>query len=409
MSISSDANFASAAASGSDWRDTSKAVLEKLEAARKNKPSPNFGFLYITDFLADDATSIFNLFRSVLGIENWVGCVGVGVISEDAALVDKPAISALIGYFPAEDFHVFSYGSDLDLKPRQSVEQWLDSHAALLGVVHGDPMLERDPVLVLENLEHLLEGFLVGGFSSSRTKQFQIADGLLNDGISGVIFSSEIPVATALSQGCDPISGFCAITKSDERVILEIDNKPALEVFQKILQHYAARKLGKPLSTFESDIAAIQSSEHIPEEYSSLFQGQIHVALPLNQSDQKDYMVRAITGMNMDEGSLSISQEVSTGEHILFVERTPEAISRDLSKSLVALRERVLHERGCFEPRAALYISCVARSPNATEDHDEIGLIREIIGDIPLTGFYASGEINNARLYGYTGVLTIFF
>ena len=30
------------------------------------------------------------------------------------------------------------------------------------------------------------------------------------------------------------------------------------------------------------------------------------------------------------------------------------------------------------------------------------------IGDVPLVGFFAGGEIANNRLYGYTGVLTVF-
>jgi small ligand-binding sensory domain FIST len=34
-------------------------------------------------------------------------------------------------------------------------------------------------------------------------------------------------------------------------------------------------------------------------------------------------------------------------------------------------------------------------------------LIRETFGDMPLTGFFANGEISNNRLYGYTGVLTL--
>jgi small ligand-binding sensory domain FIST len=35
--------------------------------------------------------------------------------------------------------------------------------------------------------------------------------------------------------------------------------------------------------------------------------------------------------------------------------------------------------------------------------------IRRQLGDIPLTGFFANGEISNNRLYGYTGVLTLLF
>ena len=35
-------------------------------------------------------------------------------------------------------------------------------------------------------------------------------------------------------------------------------------------------------------------------------------------------------------------------------------------------------------------------------------MIRDVLGDFPLIGFYANGEISNARLYTYTGVLTLF-
>ena len=33
---------------------------------------------------------------------------------------------------------------------------------------------------------------------------------------------------------------------------------------------------------------------------------------------------------------------------------------------------------------------------------------RDELGDFPLVGFFANGEISNNRLYGYTGVLTLF-
>ena len=35
-------------------------------------------------------------------------------------------------------------------------------------------------------------------------------------------------------------------------------------------------------------------------------------------------------------------------------------------------------------------------------------MIRDAVGKIPLVGIYANGEISNSRLYGYTGVLTLF-
>jgi small ligand-binding sensory domain FIST len=38
----------------------------------------------------------------------------------------------------------------------------------------------------------------------------------------------------------------------------------------------------------------------------------------------------------------------------------------------------------------------------------EMELIRDALGDFPLVGFFANGEISHNRLYGYTGVLTLF-
>ena len=59
--------------------------------------------------------------------------------------------------------------------------------------------------------------------------------------------------------------------------------------------------------------------------------------------------------------------------------------------------------------RGGLYYSCCARGPNQFgENSEELALIAEELGDFPLVGFFANGEISNNRLYGYTGVLTLF-
>ena len=96
---------------------------------------------------------------------------------------------------------------------------------------------------------------------------------------------------------------------------------------------------------------------------------------------------------------------------MFFVERDENNLTSDLSKALITLRNRVMAERGSFVPKGALYISCIARGFAQDPDiaTNEIDLIRDIIGEVPLCGFYAGGEINNARFYSYAGVLTLFF
>ena len=41
-------------------------------------------------------------------------------------------------------------------------------------------------------------------------------------------------------------------------------------------------------------------------------------------------------------------------------------------------------------------------------DSGELKMIKDAFGDIPLAGFFCNGEISHNRLYGYTGVLTLF-
>lgn len=430
MSFFTSTDFASACSNGTDWRDTSKLVLEQLELIRTQDDGYNFGFLYISDQLADDTTSIYNLFRSVLKIDNWIGSVGMGVIGNNEALIDAPAISAMIGRLPENSFCIFPKEKNHDLTddeenaddenlekqgphtvPQGHVQQWLIENTPLLSVVHADPLAQDSPQGALSELEQTTNSFLVGGLTSSRTHHFQIANQVCDNALCGAFFADTIPVSTTLSQGCAPIGKFHTITKTDDNVILELDDKRAIDVLQDNLRNFACEKLGKEPKDFISSFSSVEASDQIPAEFKNLFNGQIHVGLPFSQSDQKDYVVRNIMGIDVDEGSITISDNAVTGKRLFFVERDKNSVASDLSKSLIALRKRVMAERGSFEPKGALYISCIARafSDTPSTSADEMTLIHDIIGDVPLTGFYAGGEINNARLYSYTGVLTLFF
>lgn len=59
--------------------------------------------------------------------------------------------------------------------------------------------------------------------------------------------------------------------------------------------------------------------------------------------------------------------------------------------------------------RGAIYVSCLGRGRHQFgDDSEELRLISETLGAFPLVGFFANGELYNGRLYGYTGVLTLF-
>lgn len=407
MSLFTSTDFASACAAGTDWRDTSKNVLEKLDEIRTQGDDFNFGFLYISDHLAEDANSILTLFKSVLKIDHWIGSVGMGVLGCGQSFVDQPAVSAMIGRFDKDSFCVFPAEGD----DQSAVADWLENNVPMLGIVHGDPMAEEDPQQVLQDLGDSTNSFLIGGLSSSRHAHYQIADELYENSVSGAFFTDSLQVSTTLSQGCHAIAEAHTITKTDQNVILELDNKPALDVLQDDLRARYAKKHDVDIKSLTLNMSDVETSDHIPAEFRALFQGDIHAAFPFSQSDQNDYMVRSLTGVYAEERSISVAEQVDVGMQILFSERDAKSVVTDLSQALVALQKRVTAERGSFTPKAALYISCVARgfSQDPTTEENETDLIYDIFGAVPMVGFYAGGEISNSRLYGYTGVIALFF
>ena len=59
--------------------------------------------------------------------------------------------------------------------------------------------------------------------------------------------------------------------------------------------------------------------------------------------------------------------------------------------------------------RGVIDVSCLGRGVNLFgPDAAELNQIQAKFGDFPLVGFYAIGEISQDRVYGYTGVLTLF-
>jgi len=408
METMTSTHFVSAAASGENWRDIAKKVLEQIESLRTEGFKPNIGFLYISDPLAADAGSILTLFRSVTGVQHWSGCAATGVVANGKEYINVPAISALIGQVHEDNVRAFHSPGEDFRKLRKDMEPWLNLHDPMLVVLHADPFFESHPAAAIEEIEAMVGGFMVGGLASSKQEHAVIGRDVMESGISGFVFSADVPVATTLSQGCVSIGGFHEVSKSDDHVVAYLDGRTPFEVFSEDMKAFAEARLG-----YKAKEAVLGAEEgKLPEQLSQMLHGQALAAFPVSGTDQKDYLVRNILAIDPDSGAMAIAEILEDGQNMMFVHRDDETVRSDLSASLVALRKRVMHERGEFKPKAGIYVSCVARMNVAFAQDGKTGgemaLVREILGDIPLAGFYAGGEISNNRLYGYTGVLTLF-
>ncbi|NIA71064.1 histidine kinase [Pelagibius litoralis] len=339
----------------------------------------NLGFVYVTAALADDLGSIVTFLRERTGVADWTGTVGLGVMASGREFYDRPALSVLVAALPEDSYRPFApVVSDLDDFSRDH-DAWVAQHRPILGVVHGDP---RNPQIieVIEAVSQATAAFLVGGLTASESPDFpQVCGTLTEGGLSGVLFSSEQLAVAGLSQGCTPIGAVHEVTAATgQGVVKTLDGRPALTVLREDVGELLSRDLSR-------------------------IGGYIFAALPIAGSDTGDYTVRNLVGMDMEREWLQVGAELAPGDRVGFCRRDHASARGDLKRMLEGLRERA-----GSAPRAGLYYSCVARGRHLFGPHsEELQLIRETFGDIPLTGFFANGEISNNRLYGYTGVLTL--
>lgn len=336
----------------------------------------NLGFLYLSDRLAADAADVLDAARRETGVETWIGTLGVGVCGTGRECFDEPAVALMTAALPAGGFAAFDAGRD-ELASFVARRPWKEPGG--LGIVHLDPRNPRTFPLV-SALGEASGSFLVGALTSSRGAYAQFAAGTIStSGLSGVLLSPDVPVATALTQGCAPLGASHVVTRARDNVALELDGRPALEVFKEEIGELLARDLRRVA-------------------------GYVFAAVPVEGSDLGDYMVRNLTGLDLRQGSIAVADELRQGQPLMFCRRDRQSAEADMARMLDGLKRRLPGPA-----KAALYHSCLARGPNMFgEGSAELKAIERALGPIPLAGFFGNGEISNARIYTYTGVLTVF-
>jgi len=370
-------DFRAAHATAPAWRDAAAAILVELGNLTTQH---QLGFLYVTDSFADALDEIVDFLRETTGVRQWVGTVGFGVVGIGKEYFDEPAMSVMVAPIADEAFRLFTDAKgDMEVLSKTHAN-WLAEADTPLAVVHADPRIS-DVTSRIEELASATNGFLTGGLTASRSRFAQLAGEVDEGVISGVMLSlHQVPVQLGLTQGCSPIGPTRTITGAEQNVLFTIDNRPALEVLKEDIGEVLARDLRK-------------------------IGGYIFAALPVPGSDTADYLVRNLTGIDQEAGAVAIGEMVDTGDPIMFCRRDPDTAVEDLKRMLNDLKRRA----GGNPIKGGLYFSCVARGPNQFgPESAELGMIRDELGEFPLTGLFANGEISNDRLYGYTGVLALF-
>ena len=122
-----------------------------------------------------------------------------------------------------------------------------------------------------------------------------------------------------------------------------------------------------------------------------------------------DSRVRHLIGLDPARQGVALSEAVRTGMQLAFCQRDAHAARQDLVRVCAEIREEFdPSEHPDSQPVGAIYVSCTGRGgPHFGAPNGEMAVIAHALGDIPLVGFFAGGEIARHHLHGYTGVLTV--
>jgi small ligand-binding sensory domain FIST len=417
--------FVHAHATHPQWRMAAALVLAQLRAQMAlpdHASQPSLGLLYITDRFADDAQALLDHLSAELPeVTDWVGTTGIGILANNVEYFDEGALAVMLCDLPVDQYRVFSGVAPLSPSGRAGAAGFV-AHTAL---IHADGHTNELDELIIEMAERTTSGHVFGGLSSGRGSVVQFALGnagqlagqgassaVLCGGLSGVAFSPEVSVVSRVTQGAQPLGPTHTVTDADRHVVYALDGEPALDVM--------LRDLGVSLDQPEAAIARVRrslvglvlpdavpvprSSVHVPDQFGS------------------DVLVRHLLGLDPERRGVAIAATAPVGTRLTFCERHAIAARADLMRMCTEIREELetasVTDDAWADPMqvepsrpilGAVYISCVGRGgPHFGQPHAEMQLVRHALGDVPLVGFFASGEIAHRQVHGYSGVLTVF-
>ena len=404
--------FAVGHATHPDWQRALALACVQVQAQLDSRSGEAFqatlGFVYLTDHYAAQAQALLDALRRRWPSVAWVGTVGVGVAAGGVEYFDEPALVMMLAALPSGRFQVFS-----GARPLTRIE----AHTAL---IHADGNTPDLADLIDDMSARTTSGYLFGGLSASRGVACQLADGVFQGGLSGVAFSRDVTLISRVTQGCQPIGPLREVTACERNLVTALDGEPALAC----LLRDTGISLDEPqraMNTLRGTLAGLSDPRAARSPASS----------PARlRAFGEDVRVRHVLGLDPGLQGVAIGERLEPGLRLAFCQRDAQAARRDLVRICSEIRDELAPEPALLEAAAAaagagptqapladpasriagaVYISCAGRGgPHFGAPSAELQIIQHALGDVPLVGFFAGGEIGHHHLYSYTGVLTVF-
>lgn len=326
-----------------------------------------------------------------------IGSSAEGVLASDVERDGgRAGLAVLLGHLPGVTLSPFSY-DDVDW------EAALQSPETLRDVLHIPEsnlralLMLADPfsVPMVHLLPLLSDAFprvpIVGGMASgaeaANENRLLLDDRIFCGGGVGLAIAGHVAVDCTVSQGCRPIGRSYVITRSRQHLVQELGGKPILSVIDQVVDQLDAE-----------DQALVQRNGllvgRVIDEYKDRF-------------GRGDFLIKNIIGADREQGFVGIGDaQIRVGQTIQFHVRDQKTAEEDF---MLLLEGQQLHGAAA----GGLLFSCNGRGTRLFDrENADVEMVRRALGDIPLAGFFAAGEIGPVGhanfLHGHTASLMVF-
>ncbi len=391
-----------------------------LSTADIPRSAPDLAFLFVSSHHAWAMRKIGAHVDRLIDPTRLVGSTAESVLGASHELEGAPGVALLAMWLPGVRVSPFLV-DDLILdneqdaeRQNESVRRVIDDSPDLRAIVaildpYSVPVSRLIPALNAARTDPRAP--IIGGMASAPRSPdgggnvMLLDDRVMDRGGVGVAFSGPIRVDAVVSQGCRPIGPNLVITKARANLILELGSRPALQVVQEMLAELD-----------ESERNALKRGlllGRVVDEYKERF-------------GVGDYLIRAMVGADKDHGAIAVSETVKIGQTVRLHVRDADTASSDLS---MLLDGQKLHGRPAgamvftcnmrgrrLFPSAAHDVGAIQRAFRATPDGAALAkggtAIASDTRDLPLAGFFASGEIGpvgrDAYFHAHAASIAIF-
>lgn len=385
--------FASAISNRPNLQAAIEDTTASIRAALKGQ-TPDLTCVFVSHHFAGRFGEVAEILQSTFAPGLLLGCTGEAIVCGAREFESEPALALWSAVLP-----------DAELTPFQlTFEETPDGilclglpddlgskrHEARVIVLIGDPYSSL-PQNVIDFFADELPGVpIVGGMASGGSpgeNRLYLDSETIEAGAIGVVISGGPIVRTIVSQGCRPIGVPFVVTRADRNIIYELGGIPPLERLETLFRELSPR-----------DQQLVENGVHlgvVMNEYQDSFQ-------------RGDFLIVNVHGVDRATGALATGSLMRIGQTVQFHIRDADTADEDL-----------LHLLKQFRPTAGatvqggLLFTCNGRGTRMfpAPNHDAAA-VQQCLGPIPVTGFFAQGELGPVGrknyIHGFTASLVLF-